>query len=204
MNRVALYARVSTLDQDPEMQLDELRAVARQRGWSVTEYIDHGVSGARMRRPGLDRLLADAQAGRINLVVVWRLDRLGRSLVDLLRILHDLSRWNVNFLSLRDAGIDTTTAVGRLLIQLIAAFAEFERAIAIERTRAGLARARARGVQFGRPPRDDLTAQQAEAAVAQHGSLRRAAAALGVPRATLHDRVRKSVSQASVKRQVEP
>lgn len=196
--RVALYARVSTVDQDPQLQLDELRELARQRGWSPTEYIDHGVSGARMKRPGLDRLLEDARRGRLDLVVVWKLDRLGRSMIDLVHILASLEGWRVGFLSVRDPGLDTTTALGRLLFQLVAAFAQFERDLIRERTCAGLARARARGVQLGRPGAV-ITEAEAEAAVARHGSVRAAARALGVPLATLYSRVRKTSLQEPAK-----
>lgn len=190
---VALYARVSTVDQDPELQLHELRELAAARGWTCREYIDHGVSGSRFRRPALDKLLAEAQAGRVELVVVWRLDRLGRSLLDLVRLLHQFNAWSVGFISACDQGMDTTTPIGRLVFQLVAAFAEFEASLIRERTRAGLARARARGVQLGRPHRD-LTPAQAAAALAEHGSERKAARALDVPRTTLRDRLSASLS----------
>ena len=184
MTRAALYARVSTFDQDPEMQLAELRELARQRGWVATEYIDHGVSGARIKRPALGQLLEDARRGKLDLVVVWKLDRLGRSMVDLVNVLASLDQWQVGFLSLRDPGIDTTTPLGRLLMQLVAAFAQFERDLIRERTRAGLARARARGQVLGRP-RSTFTKAQAEAAVKKHGGLRRAAEAVKMPLSTL-------------------
>ena len=138
--RVALYARVSTLHgQDVGLQLDELRQVAGQRGWDlVEEYVDEGVSGAKASRPGLDRLLADAQRGRFDVVLVWKLDRLGRSLQHLLGVLDDLAGWGVGFASVRDAGIDTTTPAGRLMLQILGAFAEFEREMIRERVVAGV------------------------------------------------------------------
>ena len=154
MIRAALYARVSTLDrgQDPELQLAELRQVAVQRGWTIAgEYVDHGVSGAETSRPSLDRLLADCHAGKLDLLLVWKLDRLGRSLAHLLAMLDALRTMGVAFVSLRDSGIDTTTPAGRLMLQMVGAFAEFERALTIERTNAGLQAARKRGVKFGRP-----------------------------------------------------
>ena len=125
--RVALYARVSTLHgQDVGLQLDELRQVAGQRGWDlVEEYVDEGVSGAKASRPGLDRLLADAQRGRFDVVLVWKLDRLGRSLQHLLGVLDGLAGWGVGFASVRDAGIDTTTPAGRLMLQILGAFADY-------------------------------------------------------------------------------
>lgn len=187
--RVALYARVSTFDQDPELQLRELRELARQRGWGpVAEYIDHGVSGTRFKRPGLDRLLADAQAGRLDVVAVWRLDRLGRSSLDLVRTVLQLERWRVQFVSLRDPGMDTTTSMGRLIFQILAAFAEFEKNLNSERTRAGLARARERGVRLGRPLAQ-VTPEAAAEAVRQHGTIEAAARAFGVSRATLRARL---------------
>ena len=112
--RAALYARVSTKDQDAQLQLEELRRLAEQRGWTaVKEYVDEGVSGSKASRPGLDLLMADARAGKLDVVAVWKLDRLGRSLQHLLRTLDDLSGWGVLFVSARDAGLDTTTASGQ-------------------------------------------------------------------------------------------
>jgi hypothetical protein len=114
--RAALYARVSTKDQDAQLQLEELRRLAEQRGWTVVkEYVDEGVSGSKASRPGLDLLMADARAGKLDVVAVWKLDRLGRSLQHLLRTLDDLSGWGVLFVSARDAGLDTTTASGQLM-----------------------------------------------------------------------------------------
>lgn len=197
MTRAALYARVSTFDQDPQMQLDELRELARQRGWTATEYVDHGVSGVRMKRPALGRLLEDARRGKLDLVVVWKLDRLGRSMIDLANLLACLEKWQVGFLSLRDLGIDTTTPLGRLLMQLVAAFAQFERDLIRERTCAGLARARALGKVLGRP-RSALSGEDVEAAVQEYGSVRRAAEAIGVARATLYDRINGGVRKTSL------
>lgn len=192
MTRAAIYARTSTPGQDPDLQLVELRQVASQRGWRlVAEHVDRGVSGAKARRPGLDALLRAAQRGQVDLVLVWKLDRLGRSLPHLLELLGQLDAWGVQLVSARDPGIDTTTPTGRLLTQLLGAFAEFERGLVQERVVAGVERARARGVTLGRP-RVDLTPDQAQAAIAEHGSLRAAARALGVSRSVL-DRRRREV-----------
>lgn len=188
MIRAALYARVSTLDQDHAMQLTELRELAERRGWSITEYTDE-VSGARRRRPGLDRLRADLQAGRIHVVAVWRLDRLGRSALDLLHLLRDITTAGASFVSARDAGLDTTSPAGEVLLMMLAAFAQFERSIMQERTRAGLAQARARGRRLGRPPLA-LDQASAEAAVAAHGGIAAAARALRVSRNALKARLR--------------
>jgi DNA invertase Pin-like site-specific DNA recombinase len=150
--RVALYARVSTLaGQSPEMQLVELREYAIRRGWNVTEeYVDHGVSGAKESRPALNRLMADAKQRRFDLVAVWKIDRFGRSLKHLVNALAELESLGVAFVSLKDS-LDLTTASGRLLFQLVAAMAEFERSLIQERVRAGIRNARAKGRRLGRP-----------------------------------------------------
>lgn len=150
--RVALYARVSTLSlQDPEMQLRELRDYAERRGWSVTEeYVDQGISGSRESRPALNRLMADAQRRRFDAVLVWKIDRFGRSLKHLVVSLAELGAWGVSFISFRD-NLDLSTPSGRLMFQIIGAMAEFERALIQERVRAGLRNARAKGRRLGRP-----------------------------------------------------
>jgi DNA invertase Pin-like site-specific DNA recombinase len=120
--KVALYARVSTDDQCVGLQVDELQAEAARRGWNVAgTYIDEGVSGSRERRPALDRLLGDVRAGKVGLVAVWKLDRLGRSMQHLITLLDTLKRHEVDFVSLKDSGIDTTTATGTLMLQILAA-----------------------------------------------------------------------------------
>jgi DNA invertase Pin-like site-specific DNA recombinase len=148
--RCAVYARVSTLDQQPENQLAELRGYAQARGWTAVEYVDRGVSGSKDSRPGLDRLVIDARRRRVDVVVVWSLDRLGRSLRHLILLLDGFQAAGVSFISLRE-GLDCTTPAGRLQWQIIGAISEFERARIAERVRAGLARARAHGQRLGRP-----------------------------------------------------
>ncbi len=142
--RAAIYARVSTLDQEPENQLRDLREYCARRGWQIREYVDHGVSGAKERRPSLDGLIRDARRRRFDAVVVWRLDRLGRNLKHLITLLDELQALGVAFVSLAE-GIDATTPAGKLQMHILAAIAEFERARIAERVRAGLARVRARG-----------------------------------------------------------
>src|SRR5437763_14163726 len=105
--RAAIYARVSTLDQEPENQLGELRRYIEARGWTATEYVDHGVSGAKEKRPALDRLTADAKRRRFDVLVCWRLDRLGRNLRHLVTLIEDLQSLGVAFISLGE-GIDCT------------------------------------------------------------------------------------------------
>jgi DNA invertase Pin-like site-specific DNA recombinase len=150
--RVALYARVSTLNgQDPEMQLSELREYASRRGWIVTgEYVDQGVSGSKESRPELNQLMADAHRRKFDAVLVWKIDRFGRSLKHLVNALADLCAYGVAFISFRD-NIDLSTPSGRLMFQIIGAMAEFERSLIQERVKAGLRNARAKGKKFGRP-----------------------------------------------------
>jgi len=148
--RAAVYARVSTLDQEPENQLRELRAYVAARGWTAVEFTDRGVSGAKESRPALDRLMAEARRRKVDAVLVWSLDRFGRSLVHVVAAIHELHERGVAFVSLHE-GLDLTTAAGRLQFHLVTAFAEFERARIAERVKAGLALARARGKRLGRP-----------------------------------------------------
>jgi DNA invertase Pin-like site-specific DNA recombinase len=151
--RVALYARVSTLhgQQDPEMQLSELREYVTRRGLSIhEEYVDEGVSGSKESRPALNRLMSDAQRCRFDAVLVWKIDRFGRSLKHLVNALADLSAYGIAFISLRD-NLDLSTPSGRLMFQIIGAMAEFERALIQERVRAGLRNAKAKGKRIGRP-----------------------------------------------------
>jgi DNA invertase Pin-like site-specific DNA recombinase len=152
INRVALYARVSTLNnQDPEMQLAELREYAGRRRWEVVEeFTDQGVSGCKESRPALNRMMSDACRRRFDAVLVWKIDRFGRSLKHLVNALAELSALGVAFVSLRD-NIDLSTPSGRLMFQIIGAMAEFERALIQERVRAGLRNARAKGRRLGRP-----------------------------------------------------
>ena len=154
ITRVALYARVSTLNgQDPEMQLSELREHAARRGWTVSgEYVDQGVSGSKESRPELNRLTADAHRRVFDAVLVWKIDRYGRSLRHLVNALADLSAYGVAFVSFRD-NLDLSTPSGRLMFQIIGAMAEFESALIQERVRAGLRNARAKGRKLGRPRR---------------------------------------------------
>jgi DNA invertase Pin-like site-specific DNA recombinase len=152
INRVALYARVSTLNnQDPEMQLSELREYAERRGWQIVEeFTDQGVSGCKESRPALNRLMADACRRRFDAILVWKIDRFGRSLKHLVNALAELAALGVAFISLRD-NLDLSTPSGRLMFQIIGAMAEFERALIQERVRAGLRNARNKGKKLGRP-----------------------------------------------------
>ncbi len=148
--KAAIYARVSTVDQEPENQLQELRRYVQARGWTAVEYVDRGVSGAKDRRPALDALVTDARRRRFDVVVCWRLDRLGRNLRHLITLLDELQALGVAFVSLAE-GIDATTPAGKLQMHILGAIAEFERERIRERVMAGLQRARAQGRRLGRP-----------------------------------------------------
>ena len=180
--RAALYARVSTLDQEPENQLAELRRYVAARDWVAIEYVDQGVSGAKDRRPALDRLVADAKRRQVDTVVVWRLDRLGRSLKHLVTLLDEFHAVGVGFVSLGE-GIDLHTPAGRLQLHILAALAEFERARIAERVAAGLARARRNGTRLGRPEKH---VPESVLAPVRGLSVREAAQRLGVSPTTAY------------------
>jgi DNA invertase Pin-like site-specific DNA recombinase len=151
--RVALYARVSTDGQTTENQLRELRASVERHGWTVvTEYVDHAISGAKGRkdRPQFDALLRAVARREFDVVAAWSVDRLGRSLQDLVAFLSDLQAKRVD-LYLHQQSLDTSTPSGKAMFGMLGVFAEFERSIIQERIHAGLARARAKGVTLGRP-----------------------------------------------------
>jgi DNA invertase Pin-like site-specific DNA recombinase len=154
MKRAALYVRVSTLDQHPETQGLELRQFARQRGYDIVEeYVDHGVSGTKVRRPALDRLLKDAHRRRFDAVLVWSCDRLARSTRHFLQVLDELNELEIQFHSQREA-IDTEGPLGRAIIVIISAIAELEKSLIVERVRAGMRRAKLEGRRIGRTPLD--------------------------------------------------
>jgi DNA invertase Pin-like site-specific DNA recombinase len=148
---VALYARVSTDGQDPELQLAALRAHAVNRGWVITgEFIDQGYSWAREKRPALERLMKTAWAGGLQAVLVWRFDRFARSVKHLIKALEEFRSLNLNFISLQEQ-FDTSTPIGQAMFTIIGVMAQLERDIIRERVRAGLAVAKARGRRLGRP-----------------------------------------------------
>jgi DNA invertase Pin-like site-specific DNA recombinase len=152
MKRVAIYLRVSTSKQETSNQRRELEAVASRSGWEVVKiYEDAGISGAKGRdkRPGLDAMLKAVNAKEFDMVAAWSVDRLGRSLTDLLSILQGLHDKGVD-LFLHQQGLDTSTTAGKAMFQMLGVFAEFERGIIRERVNAGLARARANGTKLGR------------------------------------------------------
>jgi DNA invertase Pin-like site-specific DNA recombinase len=151
--RAALYLRVSTTDQDTERQEHELRSVAAARGWEIVEvYADNGISGAKGRdkRPAFDLLNKDAVRRRFDIVMAWSVDRISRTVKDLVTFLQELQAVNVD-LFLYQQAVDTTTPMGRAMFQIAGVFAELERAMIAERVRSGLAKAKAKGTRSGKP-----------------------------------------------------
>src|ERR1700756_3435761 len=151
--RVAIYARVSTANngQDPTMQTRELREYCERRGWNVVgEYVDIGISGVKEKRPELDRLMVDGHKRRFDAVVVWKFDRFARSVSHLLRALETFRSLGVEFVSFSEQ-MDTTTPAGKMVFTVLGAVAELERSLIVERVKAGLRNARAKGKRLGRP-----------------------------------------------------
>lgn len=184
----AIYVRTSTADQDGEAQLHALRRAVEARGWAgAREFIDIGHSGAKASRPALDAMRAAAKRGEVRQVLVFALDRLGRSLRDLLVLLDDLTAAGCAVVSLRES-IDLSTPTGRLLVHLISALAEFERELIRDRVRSGVARVKATGrTRSGRPtgrPRREVDTDRIAAMRGEGRSWREVAQALHVPRRT--------------------
>src|SRR5690242_5139388 len=185
--RAALYLRVSTDGQTTDNQRLALEAVAAHRGWSiVAAYEDAGISGAKGRdkRPGLDKLLRDATRARFDVAMGWALDRLGRSLADLIDTLKTLEGASVD-LFLHQQAIDTTTPAGRMFFHVCGAFAEFERELIRSRVNAGLDRARAKGVKLGRPKVTGRTEQAIREQLASGQGVLKVAKAIGVGTSTV-------------------
>jgi DNA invertase Pin-like site-specific DNA recombinase len=183
--RVALYARVSTTDQNPTMQVDELRAYAERRGWVVVaEHVEHGVSGSKDKRPELDAMMATVRRGRsVDAVLVWKFSRFARSVRHLVTALEEFKTLGVDFVSISE-GIDTTSATGKLLFHVIGAVDEFFLDVLKENTKAGLASARRRGKRLGRP-KARVDVEEARRLMADGFSQRSCAKALAVPLGTL-------------------
>jgi DNA invertase Pin-like site-specific DNA recombinase len=204
-NRVAIYARVSTSrcekcgksltehgvqdheyrGQDAEVQLRELREYIDRRGWTLVEvYTDTGVSGSKSSRPALDRMMADAGRRRYEVVIVWRFDRFARSVSHLLRALEEFNTLGVEFVSLSE-NIDTSTPAGKMIFTVLGAVAELERSLTVERVKAGLRNARAKGKRLGRPP-IFVSESKIETLRASGVSWRAIAKELGVGVGTVH------------------
>jgi DNA invertase Pin-like site-specific DNA recombinase len=189
MKRAVLYLRVSTLDQTTANQERELRDVAGRMGCEIVKvYKDHGISGAKGRdkRPAFDALCRDATKRQFNVVMAWSVDRLGRSLQDLVIFLSELHALGID-LFLHQQGLDTTTPAGKAMFGMLGVFAEFERAMIQERVRAGLARAKAAGAKLGRPRIPQETEDAIRAALRKSGrpGVRKIAAQFGVDPSTV-------------------
>jgi DNA invertase Pin-like site-specific DNA recombinase len=181
--KVALYSRVSTADQNAAMQLDELRAYCLRRQWDIVEeYTDEGVSGSKESRPALDRLMKAAKRRSFGAVLVYRYDRFSRSLSHLVSSLGVFDAMGIAFVSLHE-GTDTSTPNGKLIFSIFASIAEFERSLAISRTKSGIEAARKRGAIIGRP-RVVVDADRVRALRASGLSWEKVAAETGVARAT--------------------
>jgi DNA invertase Pin-like site-specific DNA recombinase len=184
--RAAIYARVSTSNngQDPRVQTRELAEFCERRRWTLVEYVDIGISGTKEKRPALDRLMADAHKRKFDVLVVWKFDRFARSVSHLLRALETFHALGIEFVSLSEQ-MDTSTPTGKMVFTVLGAVAELERSLIVERVRAGLRNARAKGKRLGRP-RKIVDVGRITALRAQGLSLRAIASELGVGVGTLY------------------
>jgi DNA invertase Pin-like site-specific DNA recombinase len=186
--RVALYLRVSTTEQTVENQQRELEAVAKRHGWNVVAvFTDAGISGTKGRdkRPGYDCLCRGIARREFDQVSAWSVDRLGRSLQDLIAFLGELHAKGVD-LYLHQQGLDTGTPAGKAMFQMLGVFAEFERAMIVERVKAGLSRARSQGKRLGRRPVSGDVVQRIRAQLATGAGILKTAKALGIGTGTVH------------------
>ena len=194
--RAAIYARVSTanMGQDPTMQTRELEEFCQRRGWNISgRYVDQGVSGAKDSRPELNRLMADAHSRRFDVIAVWKFDRFARSVSHLLRALETFQALGIEFVSLSEQ-IDTSTPTGKMVFTILGAVAELERSLIVDRVRAGMRNARAKGRRIGRPPITFLASETREAIarayVQGEGTLRGLAARFGTSVGTVQRCIR--------------
>jgi DNA invertase Pin-like site-specific DNA recombinase len=193
--RAAIYVRVSTDKQTVENQVRELHRIAERRGWQIVEeYHDAGISGAKGRdqRPGLDRMLKDASKRRFDVVMAWAIDRLGRSLIDLLGTIQHLEACGVD-VYLDQQSIDTTTPAGKLMFQMTGAFAEFERSMIRQRVKAGLKRAVEQGTKLGRPRVSPSIEKRIQTHLRQGKGILKVATELGVGTSTVQ-RIKEEMS----------
>lgn len=189
--KVALYVRVSTIGhgQSVDMQLLDLRKLAEQRGFDIAkEYSDEGHSGSKTSRPALDAMLADARKGRFQTILIWKLDRLGRSTAHLIGLLENFRAWGIELVSFSE-GLDFSTTAGKLFYTLLGAFAEFEKDTIRERIRGGLRNARSKGRRPGRVC-PDVSAEQLREALAGGQSYLEVSGRLGISPSTISRRLR--------------
>jgi DNA invertase Pin-like site-specific DNA recombinase len=196
--RVALYLRVSTAEQTVENQQRELAAVAERHGWNVVAiFTDAGISGTKGRdkRPGYDSLCRGVARREFDQVSAWSVDRLGRSLQELVAFLGELHAKNVD-LYLHQQGLDTSTPAGKAMFQMMGVFAEFEHGIIVERVKAGLARTRSQGKRLGRRPVSEALVERIREKLATGTGILKTAKALGVGTGTVH-RVKRETGTAA-------
>jgi DNA invertase Pin-like site-specific DNA recombinase len=185
---VAIYARVSTDKQKVDMQLNELRQFVARSGWTIyEEYIDQSFTGANTNRPAFLAMMESARKRKFDVLVVWKLDRLSRSLKDLINTLDELGSCNIDFVSY-DNNLDTSTPTGKLVFQIVGAVAEFEKDIIRERVIAGLANARIKGKRLGRPPKAAAIYEQARIMRSEGLSYRKIGKQLGIDEGTIRKR----------------
>jgi len=192
--RVGLYARVSTKSQNPETQLIPLREYTKNRGFlDVTEYVDIGISGSKDRRPALDRLMSDAKARRLDVILVWKFDRFARSVRHLVNALEEFRHLSVQFVSITEQ-IDTASPLGQALFSIVSAIGQLERDLIRERVKAGLDRARSAGIVLGRRPKEVNVGQVLNSYEQTH-SIRQTAAACGLSRALVFRTLKRNASR---------
>lgn len=193
IENAAIYARVSTSDQNCDMQLRDLRVYCQRRGWKATEYVDTDVSGSKASRKQLDRMMIDVRQRKTDVVVCWRFDRFARSTKHLLSALEEFQTLGIDFISHEEC-IDTTSPMGKLLFTIVAAMAEFERAVLIDRVRAGIATARAKGKTLGRPKKVFRRDRAIELRAAGY-SWGKLSQVLGIPVSTVRDALRNEYAE---------
>ena len=186
--KTAIYARVSTDEQTTDNQVIELKKVAERNGWEIETIYADTISGAKSKRPQLDKLMKSIMRKEIDMVMVWSVDRLGRSLQHLTTLLSDIHSKGVD-LYLHQQGIDTTTPSGKMMFQLCGVFAEFERSLIRERVLAGLERARSQGKRLGRPPVPPITVTKIKRLREEGLSLRKIAKQVGLSTSKVHQLV---------------
>jgi DNA invertase Pin-like site-specific DNA recombinase len=182
-SRAAVYIRISTGDQNPDLQRNELPEYCQRRSWKLIETYEDHMSGAKDKRTNLDRLMSDARRAKFDVIVVWRFDRFARSTSHLLRALEEFHSLGIDFVSVTEA-IDTSTPAGKMVFTVLGAVAELERSIIRERVIAGQRAAKRRGVRFGRP-NVEVDTEHARKLREQGLSWRDIAARTGVPKDTL-------------------
>jgi len=187
----AIYARVSTDRQTVDMQIHELKEYVKRRGWNLyREFIDQGYSGSDTKRPAFQEMMNEAKKRKFDVLLVWKLDRLSRSMKDLVMVLNELGGLGIGFVSY-DNNLDTSTPTGKLVFHVIGAVAEFEKDIIKERVKAGLENARRKGKKLGRPGVDDSVIETARALREEGRSFRKIGKELGISEGVVRQRLKR-------------